>query len=101
MQLYGTDDVASVARPAPAACSASAASTSIQPRPRPLRFTVDPSRLAFYDADLRFVCEPGDFAFAISESALDTRRSATVRLDGEVAEYRQRDIVATRVEVQQ
>ena len=59
-----------------------------------------PSRLAFYDQAMRFVCEPGAFPFAVGASRTDIRARATVELAGEVAEYRQREIVATDVLVQ-
>lgn len=48
---------------------------------------------------MRFVIEPGDFTFSIGSSSADIRAEKTVTLAGEVAEYRQREIVATRVEV--
>ena len=100
VQLYGTDLVASVARPdrqllgfarvelAPGAAAA-------------VRFVVDPSRLAFYDPAMRFVCEPGEHRFAVGSSSEDLPargggdpRPATSR------PFRQRDVVATRVEVE-
>ena len=98
VQLYGTDIVASTARPdrqllgfarvelAPGAASA-------------VRFVVDPSRLAFYDPGMRFVCEPGEHRFAVGSSSGDLALEAVVTLAGDVASFRQRDVVATRVEV--
>ena len=98
VQLYGTDVVASTARPdrqllgfarvelAPGAASA-------------VRFVVDPSRLAFYDPGMRFVCEPGEHRFAVGSSSEDLPLEAVVTLTGDVATFRQRDVVATRVEV--
>ena len=53
------------------------------------RFTVHPSRLAFYDPSMRFVIEPGAFTFRIGEA------EAAVELTGDVVEHRQRDVVAT------
>jgi hypothetical protein len=61
---------------------------------------VHPSRLAFYDQAMRFVCEPGAFTFAIGASRADIRARATAELGGDVVEYRQREIVATAVSVQ-
>ena len=58
-----------------------------------------PSRLAFYDPQMRFVTEPGAFTFRIGASSADIRAEQTVTLDGQVAEYRQREIVATKVAV--
>jgi beta-glucosidase len=98
VQLYATDDVASVVRPyrqlvgfarvplEPGACS-------------DVTFTVHPSRLAFYDADMRFVCEPGRVTFRAGASSRDVRASAGAELSGEITPYRQREIVATRVTV--
>jgi beta-glucosidase len=99
VQLYVTDEVATVARPSrsligfarlPLAAGESARVT----------FTVHPSRLAFYDEAMRFVCEPGAFTFAIGASRADIRTRASVEVDGAVCEYRQRDIVATTLSVQ-
>lgn len=98
VQLYVSDEVASVARPFRALVGferiALAANESAS-----VRFTVHPSRLAFYDPAMRFVCEPGAFTFAVGASWSDIRARETVALGGEVVEYRQRDIVATGVEV--
>jgi beta-glucosidase len=66
-----------------------------------ISFTVHPSRLAFYDPRMRFVVEPGDFTFSIGASAVDIRATQTITLDGDVAEYRQREIVATKVGIEE
>ena len=58
-----------------------------------------PSRLAFYNPRMRFVTEPGAFTFSIGASSADIRAEQTVTLDGQIAEYRQREIVATKVAV--
>ncbi|MEY2451616.1 MAG: hypothetical protein QOD92_1190 [Acidimicrobiaceae bacterium] len=98
VQLYVTDDVASVARVARSLIGfvrialASKESATVT-------FTVHPSRLAFYDQAMRFVCEPGAFTFAVGASRADIRARATVSLDGDVADYRQREIVSTAVAV--
>jgi beta-glucosidase len=98
VQLYVTDEVASVARHArsligfvriPLAAHESATVT----------FTVHPSRLAFYDQAMRFVCEPGAFSFAIGASRTDIKARRTVELPGGVAEFLQREIVSTAVDV--
>lgn len=92
VQLVVRDDVASVARhqfflrgfaPVP-----------LEPgEGRSVRFTVDPSRLAFYDPTMRFVVEPGSFTFRVGDD------EAAVTLGGEVVELRQRDVVATAVDI--
>jgi beta-glucosidase len=99
VQLYVTDEVASVVRPfraligfarLPLAAGESAT----------VSFSVHPSRLAFYDAEMRFVCEPGAFTFAAGASWADIRARSTVTLEGEVAGYRQREVIATAVTVE-
>jgi beta-glucosidase len=66
---------------------------------RRVTFAVDPSRLAFYDEAMRFVVEPGTFTFSVGASSVDVRATATVELIGDVADYRQREIRATTVDV--
>ncbi|HVB21906.1 MAG TPA: glycoside hydrolase family 3 N-terminal domain-containing protein [Ktedonobacteraceae bacterium] len=98
VQLYYRDDVASVARPVRMLLGF--ARLSLLPgQVRDVTFTVHPSRLAFYDPCMHFVAEPGEFTFSIGSSSADIRAEQTVTLDGPVVEYRQREIVATRVEV--
>lgn len=97
VQLYVTDEVASTARPDRQLVGftrlelAAGASS-------PVRFAVHPSRLAFFDPRMRFVCEPGDFTFAIGHSAADIVAAEKVRLGGEVRELLQRQVVATAVQ---
>jgi len=98
VQLYVRDDVASVVRPYQQLVGfgrvqlAPGESTSVT-------FTVHPSRLAFYDAAMRFVVEPGAFRFSVGGASDRAESQATVVLSGDVAEYRQREIVATAVSV--
>jgi beta-glucosidase len=98
VQLYVTDEVASVARTSRALVGfvriALAARESAT-----VTFAVHPSRLAFYDSSMRFVCEPGAYTFAVGASRADIRARATVELGGELATYRQREIVATSADV--
>jgi beta-glucosidase len=97
-QLYVTDDVASVVRPFRALVGF--ARVPLAPKESAtVSFSVHPSRLAFYDASMRFVCEPGTFTFAVGASWADIRARATVTLGGAVAGHRQREIVATSVSV--
>ena len=65
-----------------------------------MTFAVHPSRLAFYDPQMRFVTEPGAFWFGVGASSADIGISQTVELGGEVATYRQREIIATTAEVE-
>ena len=96
VQLYYRDNVASVARPDRMLLGF--ARLSIEPgQSRKVTFTVHPSRLAFYDPSMRFVTEPGDFTFSVGASSSDIRAEKTVMLSGDVAGYRQREIVETKV----
>jgi len=98
VQLYYHDQVASVARPNRMLLGFTR--LSLTPgQARSVTFTVHPSRLAFYDPQMRFVTEPGAFTFSIGASSADIRAEKTVTLEGEVVEYRQREIVATKVSV--
>jgi beta-glucosidase len=98
VQLYATDVVASVVRPEQqligfARVSLDAGST------RRVTFGVHPSRLAFYDEQMSFVVEPGEFRFSVGASAADIRATASVRLSGPVARYAQRSVVPLTVTV--
>jgi len=96
VQLYCRDEVASVARPNRILLGFTRLSL-IPGQARRVTFTVHPSRLAFYDPAMRFVTEPGAFTFSIGASSVDIRAEKTIVLDGQVAEYQQREIVATKV----
>ena len=98
VQLYCRDEVASVARPNRMLLGFTRLSLTLG-QARRVTFTVHPSRLAFYDPSMRFVTEPGTFTFSIGASSVDIRAEKTIVLDGQVAEYRQREIVATKVGV--
>jgi beta-glucosidase len=98
VQLYYRDLVASVARPQRMLLGFARLSLTPGQACRVI-FTVHPSRLAFYDPDMRFVTEPGEFTFSIGASSADIRAEETVILDGQVVEYRQRSVVDTKVEV--
>ncbi len=96
VQLYCRDDAASVARPDRMLVGFARAPLDVG-QARRVTFTVDPSRLAFYDPGMRFVVEPGSFTFSVGASSADVRAERSIVLDGDVAVYRQREIVATRV----
>lgn len=95
VQLYATDEVASVARPIReligfARVRVPAGAT------RCVTFTVHPSRLAFHGSDMRLVTEPGIFTFRIGRSSDDPKiRELSIDLGGDTAEYERRAIVAT------
>ena len=98
MQLYYRDVVASVARPQRMLLGFARLSLAPGQTCR-VTFTVHPSRLAFYNPDMRFVTEPGTFTFSIGASSADIRAEQAVTLDGQVVEYQQRSVVDTKVEV--
>jgi beta-glucosidase len=94
VQLYVRDDVASVARPYQQLVGF--ARVGLQPgETATIAFEVHPSRLAFYDESMRFVVEPGTFRFSVGGASDAAESHATVELTGDVAEHRQRDVVAT------
>jgi beta-glucosidase len=96
VQLYCRDDAASVARPDRMLVGFARVPLDAGHTQR-VTFTVDPSRLAFYDSDMRFVVEPGSFTFSVGTSSADVRVERSIALDGDIIIHRQREIVATRV----
>lgn len=94
VQLYYRDNVASVARQDRQLIGFSRVALGPGESGR-LTFTVHPSRLAFYDTQMRFVTEPGDFTFYVGASSADIRQEQTVQLTGEIAQYKQSAIKAT------
>ena len=96
VQLYCRDEVASVARPQQLLIGFTRISLDAD-QARKVTFVVHPSRLAFYDPDMRFVTEPGTFIFSVGASSSDIRAEQTVTLEGRLAEYRQCEIIATKV----
>lgn len=98
VQLYASDLVASVARPERSLVGF--ARVGLAPRQAArVTFEVHPSRLAFYDEEMRFVVEPGEFRFATGRSASDICQEAVITLTGPVAPYSQRSIVPVRAQV--
>jgi beta-glucosidase len=98
VQLYVRDEVASVARPERMLLGFARVPLTPGER-RQVTFTVHPSRLAFYNPQMRFVTEPGAFTFSAGASSADLRASSTVTLDGPVMEYQQREVVDTMVTI--
>lgn len=98
VQLYARDEVASVARPERQLVGF--VRVPLKPgEARTVTFALHPSRLAFFDEDFRFVCEPGAFDLEVGGWAGAPALRATVDLGGEVHQYRQRDVVATAASV--
>jgi beta-glucosidase len=76
VQLYVRDEVARVARPQRQL--AGFARVDVQPREsRSVRFTVDPSVVAYYDEAMQLVIEPGDLRVMVGDL------QATVVLEGD------------------
>ncbi len=98
VQLYYRDEVASVARPRRILLGFARLFLTPGQACRVV-FTVHPSRLAFYNPDMRFVTEPGACTFSIGASSADIRTEETLTLEGQVIEYQQREIVDTNVDV--
>jgi beta-glucosidase len=99
VQLYYRDDVASVARPDRMLVGFARVRLAAG-HARRISFSVHPSRLAFYDQEMRFVTEPGSFTFSIGASSADIRAEQAVLLAGPTTEYRQREVVATHVVIE-
>lgn len=97
VQLYGSDIVASLARPGRQLLGF----TRLDLEPEEcaeVLFRIHPSRLAFFDHAMHFVTEPGEFGFGLGPSSVRLPLQAVVKLTGAVQEYRQAEIVATAVE---
>jgi beta-glucosidase len=98
VQLYVRDVVASVTRPVKQL--AGFVRLHLQPgESRRVRFILDPSQLAFFDADMHFIVEPGAFHLAVGSSADDVRVETTVTLAGTVRALSTAELVPTRVEL--
>jgi beta-glucosidase len=98
VQLYYCDLVASVARPNRLLLGFTR--LSLAPgQTRRVTFTIHPSRLAFYDPQMRLVTEPGACTFSIGPSSADIRAEKTIVLGGQAVQYRQCEIVNTKQHV--
>ena len=99
VQLYVTDEVASVARPIRELIGFARVAIPVG-KTRTVTFTVHPSRLAFHGLDMDLTTEPGTFTFRIGGSSFDPNmREATVDLTGDTASYDRRTIIATTVDI--
>jgi beta-glucosidase len=96
VQLYVRDDVASVARP-PKMLLAFTRVHLDTGETRRLTFIVPPSRLAFYDPEMRFVVEPGSFTVSAGSSSVDIKAESSITLTGEVTVYRQCEVMPPKV----
>ena len=98
VQLYVRDDVASVARPDRQLVGFARVTLGVGATAE-VTFAVHPSKLAFFDESMAFVSEPGTFTFSVGTSAAEIVASCQVALEGTVRIHRQRDIVATGIEI--
>ena len=99
VQLYVTDEVASVARPIRELIGFARVAIPAG-QSRTVTFTVHPSRLAFHGVDMALATEPGQFTFRVGGSSFDPNmREATVELAGDRASYDRRTIIAAAVEI--
>ena len=99
VQLYATDDVASVARPIRELIGFTRVAIPAG-KTRTVTFTVHPSRLAFHGLDMALATEPGKFTFRMGGSAFDpAMREIHVELAGDTTPYDRRHIVATTIEI--
>jgi len=98
VQCYVHDEVASVARPVRQLVGF-ARLTIAAGQARSLRFVIHPSRLAFYDEQMDFVCEPGAFRIELGGCAGHPEVVTTCDLSGDIARYKQSQVVATTVEL--
>ncbi|MCZ7630619.1 MAG: glycoside hydrolase family 3 C-terminal domain-containing protein [Microthrixaceae bacterium] len=98
VQLYARDEVASVARPERQLVGFTRVPLEAG-EARTVTFALHPSRLAFFDEDFRFVCEPGAFDLEVGGWAGAPALTATVDLGGDVHQYRQREVVATAASI--
>lgn len=98
VQLYARDEVASVARPERQLVGFGR--VRLEPgESKTVTFALHPSRLAFFDEDFAFVCEPGAFDLEVGGWAGEPAARTTVDLAGEVHQYRQRDVVTTAIAI--
>jgi beta-glucosidase len=78
VQVYVRDDVSSVPRPVLELKRFQR--VSLKPgESRTLRFDLDPAALAFWDADMKWVVEPGTFTVSVGASSASLK-SAPLRV---------------------
>ena len=98
VQLYAHDLVASVTRPVKQLVGFARLHLGPGATAR-VRFTLDPSQLAYFDAAMRFVVEPGAFRIMVGASSEDIRAEATVVLEGDLRVLSTAELIPTRVEI--
>jgi beta-glucosidase len=97
VQLYVSDPIASVTRPVKQLKGFARA--ALQPgETKTVRFDLDVRHLAFYNADMQFVVEPGEIGVLIGASSEDIRAQASFTIVGEVTPVEQ--VFTTRVSIE-
>ena len=99
VQLYLQDPVASVTRPLQQLAGFARIALAAGERGR-LRFTLDPSQLAFYDRAMKRIIEPGKIEVRAGASSRDIRLSGAFRIEGDIRTLEPHEIRATRVEIE-
>jgi len=98
VQLYIRDLVASVTRPVRQLVGF--ARVELAPgQARRVTFRLDPSQLAFFDAAMRFVVEPGEFQVMVGASSADLRLEGGFRITGARRELSTADLSPTTVDL--
>ena len=98
VQLYVQDMVGSVTRPVKELKGFKRIALA-PAETRHLTFHLDLSQLAFYDREMRFVVEPGEFGVYVGSSSEDIRLMATFRVTGETRLVRRSEVLPTTVEI--
>jgi beta-glucosidase len=99
VQLYVRDLVAGVTRPVKQLVGFVRLPIAPQ-QTRRVRFTVDPTQLAFFDRALRLTLEPGEFEVMVGASSDDIRASATIALGGALRVFADPAAIPTAVAVE-
>lgn len=98
-QLYVTDHYASRTRPVQELCGFCRVHLEAGEQ-KMLRFTLQPSQLAFLDKDMRWKIEKGDYEFRIGGSSEDVRGAVKVRVTENAWIDGKARAMAARVEVE-
>jgi beta-glucosidase len=98
VQLYVRDVVASVTRPVQQLVGFARLELPVGAARR-VSFRLDPSQLAFFDAGMRFVVEPGEFEVMLGASSADIRLRGSFAIEGEVRELSTADLTPTAVRI--
>jgi beta-glucosidase len=98
VQLYVRDVVASVARPVRQLAGFARVAIAAGAR-RAVTFEIDPTQLAFYDAAMRLVVEPGEFEVSVGASSADVRAKGSFRVAGKLRELSPSELRAGAVVV--